>query len=136
MGANIGFQWIAGSNFASNQPVKLTSNTIIGGATGVLVQSQGLATLSFNRIVGNRVTGINNVDGTATAENNWWGCNAGPGNTGCDTVTGAADFNPRLAASSQRCAWRDTSQRHIKRHSRHDAITQTRWTHRPRAACR
>ena len=76
--------------------MKLTSNTISNGATGVLVQSQGLANLSFNRIVGNSVTGINNVDGTVTAENNWWGCNAGPGNTGCDGVTGTVDFNPWL----------------------------------------
>jgi CSLREA domain-containing protein len=28
-------------------------------------------------------------------ENNWWGCNAGPGNAGCGTVTSAiVDFNP------------------------------------------
>ena len=95
-GANIGFEWLAASNFAGNQPVKLTSNTITNGATGVLVQSQGLANLSFNRIVGNSVTGTNNVDGTLTAENNWWGCNAGPGNTGCDGSTGTVDFNPWL----------------------------------------
>ncbi|MDX6406725.1 MAG: trimeric autotransporter adhesin [Blastocatellia bacterium] len=95
-GANIGFEWLAASNFAGNQAVKLTSNTITNGATGVLVQSQGLANLSFNRIVGNSVTGANNVDGTLTAENNWWGCNAGPGNTGCDGSTGTVDFNPWL----------------------------------------
>jgi hypothetical protein len=98
-GANIGFQWLAGSNFAGNQPVKLTSNTIANGGTGVLVQSQGLANLSFNRIVGNTVQGLNNVDGIVTAENNWWGCNAGPGNAGCDAVlngSGSTDFNPWL----------------------------------------
>jgi hypothetical protein len=96
MGANIGFEWITGSDFTGNRPVKLTGNTIINGATGVLVQSKGLADLSFNRIVGNTVAGLNNVDGTVTAENNWWGCNAGPGNAGCDGVTGTADFNPWL----------------------------------------
>ncbi|MCM3904441.1 MAG: hypothetical protein ND866_22320, partial [Pyrinomonadaceae bacterium] len=95
-GANIGFEWITGSNFAGNQPVVVKSNTITGNGTGVLVQSQGLANLSFNRIVGNTVTGLNNVDGTVTAENNWWGCNAGPGNIGCDSVIGTADFNPWL----------------------------------------
>jgi hypothetical protein len=93
-GANLGFQWIAGSAFAGNLPIVVKSNTITGNGTGVLVQSQGLANLSFNRIVGNTVTGLNNVDGTVTAENNWWGCNAGPGNAGCDAVTGVADFNP------------------------------------------
>jgi hypothetical protein len=95
-GASIGFQWIAGSNFTGNQPVQLISNNILNNATGVLVQSQGLANLTFNRIVGNTVGGLNNVDGTVTAENNWWGCNAGPGNAGCDAVTGVADFNPWL----------------------------------------
>jgi hypothetical protein len=96
-GANIGFQWLAGSNFSGNQAVVVKSNTITGNRTGVLVQSQGLANLSFNRITGNTVTGLNNVDGTATAENNWWGCNAGPGSAGCDVVTGvASDFNPWL----------------------------------------
>ncbi len=42
----------------------------------------------------NPTAGLNNVDGTVTAENNWWGCNAGPGSAGCDAVTGTADFNP------------------------------------------
>ena len=32
---------------------------------------------------------------TPNLENNWWGCNAGPGNAGCGLVTGSgADFNP------------------------------------------
>jgi CSLREA domain-containing protein len=92
-GANIGFQWLAGSNFSGNQPVVVTANTITNNGTGVLVQSQGVANIRFNRIVGN-TTGLNNVDGIVTAENNWWGCNAGPGNAGCDSVTGIADFNP------------------------------------------
>jgi CSLREA domain-containing protein len=94
MGANIGFQWLAGSNFAGTLPVIVKSNTIIGNATGVLVQSQGVANLLLNRIVENTTAGLNNVDGTVKAENNWWGCNAGPGNTGCDAVTGTADYDP------------------------------------------
>ena len=95
-GANIGFQWLAGSNFSGNQPVNLDSNSILGNGTGVLVQSQGSADPKVNRIVGNTVAGLNNVDGTVNAENNWWGCNEGPGNAGCDSVTGTADFNPWL----------------------------------------
>ena len=91
-GANIGFQWIAGSNFSAQQPVVLTRNTIMNGGTGVQVQSQGQATLSFNRIVGNTV-GLANTDGTVTASNNWWGCNGGPGTPGCDTFTGIVDAN-------------------------------------------
>ena len=32
-GANIGFQWIAGSNFSGNQPVAVTGNTISNSGT-------------------------------------------------------------------------------------------------------
>lgn len=101
-GANIGFQWISGSAFSGNQAVRLTSNLIRNNATGVLVQSNGVANLSFNRIVGNTTAGVNNVDGTATAENNWWGCNYGAGATGAGCAaaangnTGAVDANPWL----------------------------------------
>lgn len=54
--------------------------------------------MHYNNIV-NHTTGFV-WDGTAAinAENNWWGCNAGPGNTGCPTVggTGSAsvDYDP------------------------------------------
>ena len=85
-----------GPNFSGNLPVNLDSNSILGNGTGVLVQSQGVADPKVNRIVGNTVAGLNNVDGTVNAENNWWGCNEGPGNAGCDSVTGTADFNPWL----------------------------------------
>ena len=34
-------------------------------------------------------------------ENNWWGCNAGPGNTGCGTVTSTSvDYNPWIVLKS------------------------------------
>jgi hypothetical protein len=102
VGANIGFQWLSGQNFAGNQPVKLTSNAILNNQTGVLVQSLGSANLSFNRIVGNSVAGVNNVDGAVNAENNWWGCNYGPGvgGAGCagtaNGIIGTIDSNPWL----------------------------------------
>ena len=61
-----------------------------GGPTG--------ATASGNRLVGNVTAGINNGSGNAfNAENNWWGCNGGPGATGCDVATGASlDTTPHL----------------------------------------
>ena len=102
-GANLGFQWLSGSNFSAHQPVVLNRNTVTNispGGTGVLVQSQGRANLSFNRIAGSTVAGLNNVDGVVTAENNWWGCNAGPGNLGCDGVLGAADFDPWIVVGT------------------------------------
>lgn len=100
-GANIGFQWISGSNFSGNQAVRLTSNTLTGNNQAILVQSQGVANLSFNRIVGN-TTAVANTDGVVTAENNWWGCNYGPGagGAGCTGTangnTGTVDANPWL----------------------------------------
>ncbi len=65
--------------------------------------------VSFSRIVGNTGAGLDvaTAGGTATIENNWWGCNSGPGTTGCDTAGtaggGSVDFDPwlqlRLTAS-------------------------------------
>jgi uncharacterized repeat protein (TIGR01451 family) len=49
-GANIGYQWITGSNFAGNLPVRMISNTITSCDTGVLVQSNGIAHLETNVI--------------------------------------------------------------------------------------
>ncbi len=170
-GANIGFEWIAGSNFAGNQAVQLLGNTLTNCLTGVLVQSNGIALLTNNGLTGpgsagtgvsilsgsigtiggaagsNFIGGFNtgiDASGTATiisnsitgnttgvavgnptpavnmsfnrivlngagvtspgsglvsAENNWWGCNAGPGGTGCSSVTGNVDFNPWLVLS-------------------------------------
>jgi hypothetical protein len=51
-GANTGFQWLAGSNFAGNQPVRLWRNTLTNCDTGILVQSNGLANLYRNNISG------------------------------------------------------------------------------------
>lgn len=47
-GANIGFQWIAGSNFSSQLPVQMTGNTISGNNVGVLLQSNGKAHFTGN----------------------------------------------------------------------------------------
>ncbi len=82
-GANIGFQWYSSISVpVGGQPIQLISNTIRNGATGVLVQGPGLANLSFNRIVGNSLFGVDSSAGTTTANDNWWGCNYGPGATG------------------------------------------------------
>jgi uncharacterized repeat protein (TIGR01451 family) len=51
-GANIGFQWISGSAFAGNQAVVLTDNIVTNCATGVLVQSDGVAHLAHDVITG------------------------------------------------------------------------------------
>ena len=100
-GANIGFQWLPVTG--ATQPVNLTSNLILNNATGVKLDSGGLVNLRFNRIVGNSTAGVDNTLGTtATAVNNWWGCNYGPGlgGAGCsgtaNGVLGTVAASPYL----------------------------------------
>ncbi|MFS8530153.1 pectinesterase family protein [Sphaerobacter thermophilus] len=54
--------------------------------------------IAFNRIAGNvDGMGINNQSKTVLdATNNWWGCNAGPGEDGCNTVAGPVYLDPWL----------------------------------------
>ena len=66
-GANIGFQWLAASNFSGNQAVLLTNNTVTNCATGVLVQSIGTAHLEQNDITGSGAgAGVHVITGTLT----------------------------------------------------------------------
>lgn len=55
------------------------------------------AVVHFNRISGN-ATGLNNTLSSSNidATNNFWGCNDGPNNIGCDTTTGAVTVSPWL----------------------------------------
>jgi hypothetical protein len=67
-GANIGFEWLSGQNFAGNQAVRLALNTITNSNTGVLVDSNGTANLYRNTITGSAVAGVQVVNGgTLTA---------------------------------------------------------------------
>ncbi len=69
------------------EPVVLRSNNLVGNGSAVLVSGAGeKVDLGFNRLVDN-LSGVNAQAGTVNAENNWWGCNAGPGTAGCDAVT-------------------------------------------------
>ena len=56
-GANIGFQWISGSNFTGNLPVNLTGNLVTTCDTGVLIQSNGVAHLDTDVITGSGAGG-------------------------------------------------------------------------------
>jgi hypothetical protein len=85
--------------------VGIRGNTLAGLGTGVLVNpaSAGHAptrvSAAYNRIAGNAIAGLtSNVTAPIKAEHNWWGCNAGPGQSGCDIVngTGTVDFDPWL----------------------------------------
>ena len=52
--------------------------------------------MHVNNIVGNASGVTWNGPVSLNAENNWWGCNDGPGNPSCDSVTGIVDFDPWL----------------------------------------
>lgn len=80
------------------------SNNILNNGEGILFSTDGVGfagnDISFNRIFGNDI-GLDNNSGVAvTAINNWWGCNEGPNNDGCDTTeettTGTVDADPFL----------------------------------------
>jgi hypothetical protein len=61
----------------------------------------GRVRIEGNRIVGTTHLGVvNQASGTLGATENWWGCNAGPGGGGCDTVSPGVDSsdNVRLEA--------------------------------------
>jgi hypothetical protein len=81
-----------------------TSNVILGNRGGLRVGAEpsvppdtSNAVAAFNRIAGNVDFGIASVStGTVVTENNWFGCNAGPGAFGCDLATGTQDHDPWL----------------------------------------
>ena len=91
--------------FGGVNGLTITSNTLTGSAGYALKTVNNLGAgnanqnivLHFNRITGN--TGglsIAGYGGTLNAENNWWGCNAGPGHVGCNGADGPVDANPWL----------------------------------------
>jgi uncharacterized repeat protein (TIGR01451 family) len=84
-GANIGFQWITGSNFTGNQAVVLTGNTLTNCDTGVLVQSNGVAFLDTNAITGSGSGGgLHVMTGTLT------GSGANPDSVFRNFITGGS----------------------------------------------
>jgi hypothetical protein len=81
------------SSFSNNS---LTGANTVGGAIAVVT---GAVEVSHDRIVGNTAasaSGVGAIGGSASATENWWGCNAGPGAAGCDTVSPGITFSPRL----------------------------------------
>ncbi|MCW2542249.1 MAG: hypothetical protein JWN95_3974 [Frankiales bacterium] len=90
---------VTGSNFTGNS-VAGEGGTPAGGAVEV---NAGTATLHYNRFVGNIATAgsaVHVTAGTVDATSNWWGCNAGPGSAGCDTVSGGPTVSPRLVLTA------------------------------------
>ena len=91
------------------QNTAITSNYFSGNARGVVFSGTqandtiSTNTFSCNAVIGNATgayLGASTNADIIAGENNWWGCNAGPGNAGCDSVVidGASnnsmDFDP------------------------------------------
>jgi len=94
---------ISGSTFTSNH---VTETAGLGG--GISAETSGTVTVSNSRFVGNSAPGGGTgaaIDASTagTLTNNWWGCNGGPGASGCDTAQagggGTDTFNPWLVLS-------------------------------------
>ncbi|HTZ44398.1 MAG TPA: hypothetical protein VMB79_11105, partial [Jatrophihabitans sp.] len=67
-----------------------TGNTVTGsGSAGPAVYSSSTASLHYNRITGNSGSGSVATTTSMDVGENWWGCNAGPNQAGCDSTSGA-----------------------------------------------
>ncbi len=88
-GANVGYEWLPGrfgANFEARGPLPFIANTAINTSVGVRLDSNGSAVMSCNRF-SNNATAIENVTAdniNSLADDNWWGCNAGPKMGLCD----------------------------------------------------
>jgi hypothetical protein len=85
----------------TNSGITVVDNVITGNERGSRITDTSLGgpmEVHRNVIVGNSVAGIANedVNDQVNAENNWWGCNAGPGSAGCSPNVGTVDSDPRI----------------------------------------
>lgn len=98
--ASNGISLVDIGNFGPNTNVTILGNTLTGNVRGVNIGDGGsddTLEVRQNRIFNND-TGILNEDTETTvdAENNWWGCNEGPNEDGCDTTDGDVDSDPHI----------------------------------------
>jgi len=77
---------------APSTNVTFSGNTITGSQqAAVAIRANSIGTgivFTGNSITGNPIGILNQSTVAVTANDNWWGCNAGPGNAGCDPVQG------------------------------------------------
>jgi CSLREA domain-containing protein len=88
----------AGGNATKTINYDVITNNSAGAKGGGVLNGNGGLTLNFNVIVGNTASGdptssgFWNNSGATTIENDWWGCNQGPGFNPCDRASGPAGF--------------------------------------------
>jgi hypothetical protein len=78
-----------------NRSFEVVGNTLTDNIRGVRLyagSSAGVIEIHGNRISGNTEAGvINQGEADVDATANWWGCDAGPNQAGCDKATGPMD---------------------------------------------
>ena len=74
---------------SANSLVSITGNTVTGGTTAIEATAPftGTPTIRANRLVGNTTAGVLTDLAGLNAAYNWWGCNGGPGTSGCTGVS-------------------------------------------------
>lgn len=90
-GLTTAFRWLNSNVPVSTQSLEMHGNTATGNSVGFELPAAGSngagVDLQWNRIAGNGIGVVDNAGLVAVAaERNWWGCNAGPGQPGCDTL--------------------------------------------------
>ena len=102
-GGGIWSQAFLASNTKAINKNSLTGNSAKTG--GGIYDSAGVLTFNFNVVVGNTATtlptssGLRHAAGIANADNNWWGCNAGPSASPCDRALGVISLGAWLKLS-------------------------------------
>lgn len=92
-GMEFGFAWLNGISAPTPTALELHGNTAVHNAIGLLLPTAATGPLAvdaqWNRIALNAM-GIDNNAGLVAvqAQRNWWGCNAGPSQVGCDVLIG------------------------------------------------
>ncbi|MCG6963909.1 MAG: hypothetical protein LJE95_11640, partial [Acidobacteria bacterium] len=93
--------------FGAGTQATITTNNTYTNSIGIQIgigagypDDASVVNASCNRIFSNTL-GFGSTSPTVTAENNWWGCNAGPNDAGalCDTMEGTLDADPWLILS-------------------------------------
>jgi hypothetical protein len=83
-----------------NRSFEVVGNTLTDNWRGVRLlphSTAGVIEVHSNRISGNTIAGaLNEGEGDLDATANWWGCDAGPNQAGCDKATGPMDSSKWL----------------------------------------
>jgi hypothetical protein len=95
--SNGGGVFVSGGTATLTNQVVTDNNAATSG--GAFFVSGGTLNVSLSRVVNNTAptgSAITRTAGTATVENNWWGCDGFPGDAGCQGGSGTFDANPRI----------------------------------------